>query len=521
MTHPFKTDTPSPDAPSPGPAHGPRGAGAKPTGVLLTGATGYIGGRLAPRLLEAGYAVRCLVRSPRKLEGRAWAARADIVAGDVADTDALACHMQGCTHAYYLVHSMIAAGGDYAQHDRRLAESFRTAAERAGVERIIYLGGLGEMGGALSDHLRSRREVERILGDGPVALTTFRAAMIIGSGSASYEILRYLVERLPIMVTPRWVATRCQPIAIGDILHWLVRCLREPHTAGRTYEAGGDGVRTYAQLMQAMAEALGLRRRVIVPVPVLTPELSSRWIGLVTPVTARIARPLAEGLRNPVVVGDDALQRDMPHATKTPEQAIALALRRTSLAEVETSWSAAGVVPGDPDWAGGRVFTDARATRISAPPEAVFAAVCRVGGGHGWYAADILWRIRGWMDTLAGGPGLRRGRRHPEEVAYGEALDFWRVIAVERPRRLHLLAEMRLPGQATLEFRIEPADGGSETEPGTRTTLRMIARFKPRGLLGLAYWYSVLPLHHVVFNGMLRGMRRAAENASPAAEDDG
>lgn len=491
----------------------PRRADTPPTRVLLTGATGYIGGRLAPRLLDAGYAVRCLVRSPKKLENRGWAGHpnVEIVEGDVAETDALAEHMRGCQHAYYLVHSMIAAGGDYAEHDRKLAKSFRDAAERAELERIIYLGGLGEMGDELSDHLRSRREVERVLTEGRVPVTTFRAAMIIGSGSASYEILRYLVERLPIMITPRWVKTECQPVAIADILHWLVRCLSEPATAGKMYETGGDGVRTYEQLMQTMAKALGLRRRIIIPVPVLTPELSSRWIGLVTPVTARIARPLAEGLRNPVVVRDDALQRDMPQRTKTPEEAIELALKRTSLAEVETSWSAAGVVPGDPDWAGGRVFVDARQTRIDAPPEAVFQAVCRVGGGHGWYAADILWRLRGWMDTIAGGPGLRRGRRHPEEVAYGEALDFWRVIAVDRPRRLHLLAEMKLPGQAALEFKIEP------DEDGQSSTLHMTARFKPKGLLGLAYWYSVLPLHHFVFNGMLRGMKRAAERASEEA----
>jgi len=488
------------------------------TRVLLTGATGYVGGRLAPRLLDAGYAVRCVVRDPRKLDNRDWAThdRAEIVRGDVEDTDALAEQMRGCAHAFYLVHSMIAAGEDYAQRDRDLAESFRIAAEQAGVPRIIYLGGLGEMGEDLSDHLRSRREVERVLEAGPIPVTVFRAAMIIGSGSASYEILRYLVERLPIMVTPRWVKTRCQPVAIADMLHWLVRCLGEPATAGQTYEVGGDGVRTYMELMHAMASRLGLPRRIIIPVPVLTPELSSRWIGLVTPVTARIARPLAEGLRNPVVVQQHAVQDAMPHQAKTPEEAIDLALERTSLAEVETSWSAAGVVPGDPDWAGGRVFVDARTTTIDAGPEAVFAAVCRVGGGHGWYAADVLWRIRGWMDTFAGGPGLRRGRRHPKEVAYGEALDFWRVIAVERPKRLHLLAEMKLPGQAALEFCIEPK--ASNAPGGPRSTLHMTARFKPKGLLGLAYWYSVLPLHHFVFNGMLGGMKRAAEAQENQAE---
>ncbi|MFI4915336.1 MAG: SDR family oxidoreductase [Phycisphaerales bacterium JB060] len=475
--------------------------------VLLTGATGYIGGRLAPRLIEAGYRIRCLARSPRKLDNREWARheRAEIVQGDVEDANALAEHMRGCRYAYYLVHSMISAGGQYADRDRELARSFRKAAEQAGVKRIIYLGGLGEMGEDLSDHLRSRREVERVLAEGAVPVTVLRAAMIIGSGSASFEILRYLVERLPIMVTPKWVSTRCQPVAIADILHWLIRCLEEPKTAGGTYEVGGDGVRTYNQLMRVMARELGLPRRLVIPVPVLTPELSSRWIGLVTPVSASIGRPLAEGLRNPVVVRENDVREAMPHQPKTPEEAIALALERTSLAQVETSWSSAGVVEGDPDWAGGRVFTDARQREIDASPEAVFRAVGRVGGGHGWYASDMLWRLRGWMDNIAGGPGLRRGRRHPEEVAYGEALDFWRVIAVERPNRLHLLAEMRLPGQATLEFGIEPLDDGE------RSRLCMTARFKPRGLMGLAYWYTVLPAHHVVFNGMLRGMQRAAE----------
>ncbi len=489
--------------------------GPGPPRVFLTGGTGYIGGRLAPRLLEAGFLIRCLAREPRKLESRRWAADdgCEIVRGDIEDTDALAEQMRGCRFAYYLVHSMISAGGEYAEHDRRLASSFAAAAERAGVERIVYLGGLGEMGEDLSDHLRSRREVERVLQAGSVPVTVLRAAMIIGSGSASFEILRYLVERLPIMVTPKWVSTECQPVAISDVLHWLIRCMREPNTAGKTYEVGGDGVRTYNQLMRTMAEELGLPRRLVIPVPVLTPELSSRWIGLVTPVSARIGRPLAEGLRNPVVVRENDVREAMPHNPRTPEQAIHLALKRTSLAEVETSWSSAGVVEGDPDWAGGRVFIDARQCEIAAPPEAVFQAVCRVGGGHGWYAADILWRIRGWMDKIVGGPGLRRGRRHPQEVAYGEALDFWRVIAVDSPRRLHLLAEMRLPGQAALEFCIDP------DESGEGSTLHMTARFKPKGLLGLAYWYSVLPLHHFVFNGMLSGMKRTSEHIARGPAD--
>ena len=474
--------------------------------VLLTGASGYIGGRLAPRLLEAGYALRCVARSPRKLDERAWRGdeRVEIVEADVEDTARLTEAMRGCHAAYYLVHSMVAQGADYAEHDRVLAASFARAAADAGVRRIVYLGGLGELGDDLSEHLRSRREVEHALASAGVPVTTLRAAMIIGSGSASFEILRYLVERLPVMVTPRWVRTECQPISVRDVLHYLVECLRVEETSGHTLEIGGPDVLDYEALMRVMAEELGLPRRLIIPVPVLTPRLSSLWIGLVTPVMARIARPLAEGLRNRVVVTDDAVERLMPHESLGVREAIRLAIGRTRSDEVETRWTAAGVIPGDPEWAGGTTFVDARRIEIDAPASAVFDAVCRVGGGHGWYAADLLWKVRGWMDRLAGGPGLRRGRRHPERVEYGEALDFWRVVGIERDRSLVLLAEMRLPGEARLEFGITPGEGG-------RTELAMTARFHPRGLAGIAYWYAVLPLHHLVFNGMLRGIRRAAE----------
>ncbi|MEO1008074.1 MAG: SDR family oxidoreductase [Planctomycetota bacterium] len=490
-----------------------RKGGSRPLRVFLTGATGYIGGRLAPRLLDAGHSVRCLVREPRKLAMRHWFdhPRVEIVQGDVLDAEALAGRMAGCDVGYYLIHSMEASGGEFADRDRSLASSFAEAAARAGLSRVIYLGGLGEMGPDLSEHLRSRREVEQILEAGTVPVTAFRAAMIMGSGSASFEILRYLVERLPVMVTPKWVETKSQPVGIADILHWMVRCLHEPGTIGQTLELGGADVLTYRQLMQEMADALGLGRRIMLTVPVLTPKLSSLWIGLVTPVSDRIARPLAEGLKNPVVVGEHDVQRLMPHEPMTARQAIDRAVERTTNAIIETRWSAAGAIPGDPDWAGGRVFTDSRNITIRAEPDAVFAAVCRVGGGHGWYAADILWRIRGWMDQAMGGPGLRRGRRHPDEVEFGEALDFWRVIGINRPTHLHLLAEMKLPGQAALEFDITPAE-----EPGV-CTLAMTARFRPKGLLGLAYWYSVLPLHNIVFNGMLRGMRSAAESDAPPA----
>lgn len=475
--------------------------------VLVTGASGYIGGRLVPRLLAAGHRVRCLARSPRKLEGRPWAAdpRVEIVAGDVAETDGLTDAMRGCTAAYYLVHSMM-AGADYAERDRRLARSFAAAAEAAGLSRIVYLGGLGETGENLSEHLASRREVEAALASGRVPLTVLRAAMIIGSGSASFEILRYLTERLPVMITPRWVDTECQPIAVRDVLDYLVACLEQPETAGRTLDIGGTDVLSYRQLMQITARALGLPPRVILPVPILTPRLSSLWIHLVTPLSHRIARPLAEGLRNTVVCRNDDARRLMPKPLLGAGDAIALAVGKVLSGEVETSWSDAGTMPGDPHWAGGTLIEDRRSVELQAGPAAVFRAVCRIGGGNGWYAADFLWRVRGFLDRLVGGPGLRRGRRDPENVGYGDALDFWRVTGIEPDRRLELRAEMKLPGVAVLEFAIEPT---AERRAAVRLT--QTARFQPAGLAGLLYWYAILPLHGIVFRGMLRGIQRAVE----------
>lgn len=478
--------------------------------VLVTGSTGYIGGRLVPRLLEAGYRVRCLARDPRKLSERPWVAHpgVEILAGDAGDGERVAAAMGGCFAAYYLIHSMIAAGRAYREEDRRLAAVFTAAAERAGLERIIYLGGLGEMGEELSEHLASRREVERALSSGKVPVTVLRAAMIIGSGSASFEILRYLVERLPAMITPRWVGTESQPIAVGDALHYLVACLDTAETAGRTLDIGGPDVATYRELMQMMAEVLGLGRRLIVPVPVFTPRLSSLWIHLVTPVEASIARPLALGLRNRVVCRDDEARRLMPHEPLGLAEAMRRAVERTAGGEVETTWMDAGPIPGDPDWAGGRTFEDRRHAEVHAPPDTTFRAVCRVGGKQGWYAADPLWKLRGFLDRLAGGPGLSRGRRRADSIAFGDVLDFWRVTGIEPGRRLSLRAEMRLPGDAMLEFEVAP----DPLRPG-RSRLSQTARFQPRGLLGLLYWFAVLPVHGIVFRGMLRGIRRAAETA--------
>lgn len=482
--------------------------------VFVTGATGYIGGRLTPRLIERGYRVRCLARSAAKLRARPWAVsrheKVEIIEGDAADEERLTTAMRGCGAAYYLVHSMDAAGPEYRQRDWALAETFGRSAMKAGVPRIIYLGGLGETGQGLSEHLSSRREVEVALGRAGVPVTVLRAAMIIGSGSASFEILRYLVERLPIMITPRWVSTESQPIAVRDVLFYLIAALETPATTGRTLDIGGPDVWSYAKVMREMASALRLRRRLVIPVPVLTPRLSSLWIHLVTPLHARIARPLAEGLKNRVVCRSDGALRLMPHQCLTIREAMDAALAKIQTGVVETAWSDAGVMPGDPSWAGGTVFVDRREIITPATPAAVWAAVSALGGERGYYAVDWLWRLRGIMDRLTGGPGLRRGRRSSDELRLGDALDCWRVTAIDPPRRLELTAEMKLPGVATLSFDVDPAPPA----PGAGTRLVMTARFRPRGLLGIAYWYSVLPLHSIVFRGMLRGLARAAEGTA-------
>lgn len=482
--------------------------------VAIAGVTGYIGGRLAPRLLAAGYELRCLARSPAKLADRSWRAdpRVEVVQTDLGEVSSLATSLAGCDAAFYLVHSMDANAPDFAGRDRILARNFAEAARQAGVGRIVYLGGLGEEGPGLSAHLASRREVERILASTGVPVTVLRAAMIIGSGSASFEILRYLVERLPIMFTPKWVSTLVQPIAVRNVIAYLVGVLEVPETIGQTFDIGGPDVVRYRDLMGIMAEELGLRPRWIIPLPFFSPRLSSYWIHLVTPLGSHIARPLAEGLKNPVICHDHRITALIREPLLGVREAIRAALAKVAEQDVETSWSMAGPIPGDPDWAGGTVFRDARTRTIAAPAWAVFRAVCRVGGGNGWYAADYLWRLRGWMDKWVGGPGLRRGRRDPERVGFGEALDFWRVVSIERDRHLALRAEMILPGEALLEFHVTPdPDGG--------TRLEQVARFKPRGLLGLLYWYAVVPFHHVVFRGMLRGIEREALAIAQAGAD--
>jgi uncharacterized protein YbjT (DUF2867 family) len=479
------------------------------TRVAVVGATGYIGTRLVPRLAEAGYQVRCLVRTPNKLRDRPWRQHPaiEVAQCDLTDRAGLAEQLAGCAAAYYLVHAM-QAGADFAAVDRDLAAAFAKAAAAAGLRRIIYLGGLGDADDRLSPHLASRREVEQVLASGPTPVTTLRAAMIIGSGSASFEILRYLTERLPVMITPRWVRTVSQPIAIRNVLHYLVHCLSVGETTGRVLEIGGPDLTSYEQLIHVMAEERGLRRRLIVPVPLLTPKLSSLWMHLVTPVDARMAKPLAEGLRNRVVINDDLAARLMPQPLLSVREAIRIALDAEARFDVESSWSTAGPVPGDPDWAGGDVFEDSRSGVIAATPERVFAVLQRLGGRSGWFKYNQLWRLRGWLDRIVGGPGTTRSRRHPDTLWWGDTLDFWRVVEIERPSRLTLRAEMRVPGDAILDFELQPVEG----DPAS-TRLIQTARFRPRGLPGLAYWYAVAPFHKPVFDGLFAGVARAASEA--------
>ncbi len=481
--------------------------------IAVLGATGYIGARLVPKLLETGRRVRAVGRNPDKLQGRTWSRLPGVetASGDVFDQGSIEAAIAGCQVVYYLVHSMNPEVGDFAKADRTAAQNMVAAAEKCGVERIIYLAGLGEDSAELSHHLQSRREVEHVLNSGKVPVTVLRAAMIIGSGSASFEILRYLVERLPVMITPRWVATRCQPIAVRNVLHYLVSCLDCPETVGETFDIGAEEIVNYSDLMRIYAEEAGLPKRLIIPVPVLTPRLSSYWIHLVTPIPAALAKPLAEGLRNPVLCKDNRIRELIPQELLDCRHAIRFALEKMRLQQVETSWSDAGTLAPvewssqeDPDWAGGTIFKDDRRMLVEGTAEQLWPSVVGIGGKTGWYYADWLWHIRGWIDRLIGGPGLGRGRRDPSEVRPGDALDFWRVLAVEPGHRLKLVAEMKVPGEAVLELVL------TECTDGT-TEVRQCARFKPQGLLGLLYWYSVLPLHNLVFVGMLKGIARASE----------
>lgn len=480
--------------------------------VFVAGGTGYVGGRLVPMLLERGYRVRAAGRSIEKLRARPWGDHPALepVACDVLDLESLTNALQGCDTAYYLVHSM-GGRGDFAELDRKAAMNMVRASTNSSLSRIIYLSGLGEDSPELSHHLRSRAEVAEILQLGPVPVTVLRAAVIIGSGSASFEILRYLVDRLPVMTTPRWVHTKNQPIAVSDVLGYLTGCLENDDTAGKVLDIGGPEVITYRQLFDIYAEEAGLRRRIIIPLPFLTPGLSSHWINLVTPVPISLARPLVEGLKNEVVVQDDQIRTLLPRELLSPRQAIAGALDKVGRMAADTCCYDAGdsCVPEwndctDADYAGGDVCLCAFEVELDGSPETVWEPVSRLGGDTGWYWGDSLWKMRGALDKLVGGPGYMRGRRHPTDIRVGDHLDFWRVVDVRPGKRLLLLAEMKTPGQALLEYEL------SQTESGS-TRLAMRAKFLPRGLAGLVYWYSMYPFHVPLFRNMLKKLAQAAE----------
>jgi len=491
-------------------------AGSAPKTCLVTGATGYIGGRLVPELLAAGHRVRVMTRSPERVLDHPWADRVEVVRADAADAAQVTAACEGADVVYYLVHAL-GTGPEFEATDRRTAQVMAGAVHEAGVGRLVYLGALVPATEELSPHLRSRTEVAEILLGSGVPTVVLRAAVVLGSGSASFEMLRYLTERLPVMVTPRWVHSRIQPIAVRDVLRYLVACAALPSSVHRAFDVGGPDRMTYAEMMQRYAAVAGLPRRRILPVPLFSPSLSSHWVGLITPVPSGIARPLVESLRNTVVCREHDIAEfvpDPPEGLLGFDEAVRLAVARVRSSTVATRWASASVpgapsdpLPTDPDWAGGSLYVDERTRGTTATPEQVWRVVEGIGGDNGWYSFPLAWEVRGWLDRLVGGVGLRRGRRDPSRLFVGDALDFWRVEARDGGRLLRLRAEMRLPGLAWLEFHVEHAgsDGGA--------LLRQRATFAPHGLAGHLYWWAIAAFHGVVFGGMVRGVIRAAEAA--------
>ena len=473
--------------------------------VLVTGASGYVGGRLVPALLERGATVRCLARTPSKLDTALWRGAVELVQGEASGD--LSAAMRDVDVAVYLIHS-IGQGEGWVSREQRDAESFSRAAATAGVRRIVYLGGLGRDDDLLSDHLRSRHEVGRLLASSGVEVTELRAGVIIGSGSASFEMLRYLVEVLPVMVTPRWVSTKCQPIAISDTIAVLAAATLAPEPCGGVFELGGSDVVSYAEMMASYASVAGLPRRWLMPVPLLTPGLSSHWVGLVTPVPVPLARELVESLVNEVTVTGASACTRFGVSPLGVREAISRALAATQGGDIPTSFTDADLdvfrpTSTDPRWSGGTELSDVRSAHTEADVGIVFAALEEIGGAKGWYSAKWLWWLRGLLDQLVGGPGLRRGRR--QVLAVGDALDFWRVEELVPDRRLRLHAEMRLPGEAWLTWDLKGDPSG--------TTVLQTAQFRPRGLLGRLYWLAVAPFHRFVFPGLLAGLLEDAASS--------
>ncbi|HKU29391.1 MAG TPA: SDR family oxidoreductase [Arthrobacter sp.] len=498
-----------PDYPAPGPkepavndAHQPRRT------VLVTGATGYIGGRLVPRLLEAGYRVKVLVRSPQKIASVPWRDDVEVVQDNLADAAGLERALAGVDVLYYLVHSM-ASGSGFEAEERRMAGLVAGAARKAGTSRIVYLGGLHPPGIRLSTHMRSRESVGKVFLESGVDSIVFQAGVVIGSGSASFEMIRHLAETLPVMPAPSWVENKIEPIAVRDVLHYLLGAAALTQSVNRAFDIGSREVLSYKAMMKEYALEAGLPRRLVLALPVPAPRLAGLWVALVTPIPWSMSLPLVESLQHDAVSREHDVDLLIPQpdgGLTGYRRAVALALGKERDGQVETTWANAGAdadpLPSDPEWAGYRVYLDERKYHSGIPPEQVWRVIEGIGGKNGWYSLPLAWRVRGWLDKLSGGAGLLRGRRHPHRLAVGEAVDWWRVEKIERGKLLRLRAEMRAPGRAWLELSVEPDGGG--------TLYRQRAIFFPKGLSGRLYWLAVLPFHSLIFPAMSRNIARAA-----------